>query len=159
MRVNLRAAGCALFILTLLATSQARAGPNVLTGKMSIYNDLLAGKWSCSADGSTYSATYAVVPGNALHGHLYSQHGSEDAYFGYNVGTHRYWTVNDDSSGATEAQTSADGVAYAGTLNDGNTTSKATNVFTIVNPRKWTVHAKGTASGKPFDLTATCVRA
>jgi hypothetical protein len=159
MRVNLRAAGCALFILTLLATSQARAGSNVLTGKMSIYNVLLAGTWSCSADGSTYSAVYAVAPGNALHGHLYSAHGSEDAYFGYNLATHRYWTVNDDSSGATETQTSSDGAAYTGTLNDGSATSKATNVFTIVNSRKWTVHAKGTAGGKPYDLTATCVRA
>jgi hypothetical protein len=157
--VNFRVAACALFVLTLLATSQARAETNALTGKMSMYNVLLAGTWSCSAGGSTYSAMYVVAPGNALHGHLSSQQGSEDAYFGYNAATHRYWTVNDDSNGATEAQTSADGVTYAGTLNDGTTTSKATNVFTIVNPRKWTVHASGTAGGKPYDLIATCVRA
>ncbi len=150
---------CGLFVSTLLAMARVEAAPTALTGKMSSYNYLLNGKWSCAAAGSTYYAAYAVAPGNALHGHLYSAQGSEDAYFGYNKATHQFWTTNVDSTGAIESQTSADGATYTGTLFDGKLTSKATNVFTMVSPREWTVHARGTAGGQPYDLVATCRRA
>jgi hypothetical protein len=53
--------------------------------------------------------------------------------------------VSEDSNGATESQTSADGATYGGTLDDGKTISKATNVFAMVSSRKWTVHARGAA--------------
>jgi hypothetical protein len=157
MPVNVRVSTCVLFALAVLTMARVDAAPSALTGKMSAYNYLLKGTWSCSGGGSTYSAAYAVAPGNALHGHLYSAQGSEDAYFGYRDATHRFWTVNVDSTGATESQTSADGVTYMGTLFDGKTTSKATNVFTMVSSRRWTVHARGTADGQPYDLIATCV--
>lgn len=157
MRVNFRVTNCALFVFALLTMARVDAAPSALTGKMSLYNYLLRGTWSCSGGGSTYFAAYAVAPGNALHGHLYSAQGSEDTYFGYKDAAHRFWTVNADSTGATESQTSADGVTYIGTLSNGKTTSKATNVLTMVNPRRWTVHARGTAGGQPYDLTVTCV--
>jgi hypothetical protein len=158
MPVKVRVATCALFVFALLIMARVDAAPSALTGKMSLYNYLPKGKWSCSGGGSTYFAVYAVVPGNALHGHLYSAQGSEDAYFGYKDATRRFWTVNVDSTGATESQTSADGVIYTGTLFDGKTTSKATNVFTMVNSRRWTVRARGTEGGRPYDLTVTCLR-
>ena len=149
---------CASFALALVAANPAGAASNPLAGKMSIYNPLLAGQWSCTAEGSTYSATYAVAPGNALHGHLFSAQGSEDAYFGYSSATQRYWRANADSTGATESQTSTDGIIYSGTLNDGKVSSRATSVFTIVNAKKWTVRARGIAGGKPYDFIATCQR-
>jgi hypothetical protein len=158
MPVNVRVVPGALFVLILLTMARVHAAPSVLTGKMSLYNYLLQGKWSCSGGGSTYFAVYTVAPGNALHGHLYSAQGSEDTYFGYRDATHRFWTVNVDSTGAIESQTSADGVTYTGTLFDGKTTSKATNQFTMVSSQRWTVHARGTAGGQPYDLIATCVR-
>lgn len=153
-----RVATCAVFIFALFAMVRAEAAPTTLTGKMSLYNYLLKGKWSCAAGGSTYFATYVVAPGNALHGHLYSAQGSEDAYYGYNAATHRFWAANVDSTGAIESQTSADAVTYSGTLFDGKTTSKATNVFTMVSPRRSTVRARGTAGGHPYDLIGTCDR-
>ena len=146
-----------MFVVALFGTVRADAAPNTLTAKMSRDSYLLAGK-SCSGGGATYFAEYSVAPGNALHGHLYSAQGSEDAYLGYNDAAHRYWTASVDSSGAIESQTSADGVTYTGTLFDGKTTSKATNVYTVVSSRRWTVHARGTAAGHPYDLIATCVR-
>ena len=156
--MNVRVATCALFVFALLTMARVDAAPSALTGKMSLYNYLLKGKWSCSASGSTYFAAYVVAPGNALHGHLYSAQGSEDAYFGYKDPTRRFWTVNVDSTGSIQSQTSADGAIYTGTLFDGKRTSKATNVFTMVSSRRWTVHARGTADGQPYDLIATCVR-
>jgi hypothetical protein len=89
---------------------------------------------------------------------LYSAQGSEDAYFGYDATAHRYWSVSADSNGATESQTSFDGVTYSGKLNDGKTTSDATNVITVVSPKQWTVHARGTAGGQAYDIVATCER-
>jgi hypothetical protein len=148
-----------LFISALLAMARVEAGPAALAGKMSLYNYLLNGKWNCTAAGSTYYAAYVVAPGNALHGHLYSAQGSEDAYFGYNKATHRFWTTSVDSTGAIGSQTSLDGASYSGTLFDGTSTSKARSLFTMVSPREWTIRARGTAGGQPYDLVATCRRA
>ncbi len=159
MPVNFRVATCSTFVFALLAMVHADAAPSTLTGKMGAYNYLLGRKWTCTGGGSTYFAAYTVAPGNALYGHLYSAQGSEDAYFGYRDATHRFWTVSVDSTGATSSQTSADGATYAGTLFDGKSTSKATNVFTKVDSRRWTVHARGSAGGQPYNLTAICVRA
>ncbi len=156
--MNVRVAVSKLLVFALLTMTGVDAAPTALTGKMSLYNYLLKGKWSCSGGGSTYSAEYAVAPGNALHGHLYSAQGSEDAYFGYKDTTHRFWTVSVDSTGAIESQNSKDGVSYTGTLFDGKTTSKATNVFTMVSSRRWTVQARGTVNGQPFNLIVTCGR-
>ncbi|HLI96738.1 MAG TPA: hypothetical protein VKT72_11720 [Candidatus Baltobacteraceae bacterium] len=83
---------------------------------------------------------------------------SEDAYFGYDAQRKLYWTDDADSTGATESQTSANGVTFAGTLNVGNTTSEATRVFTISSAHKWIVRARGSASGHPYDVTARCLR-
>lgn len=156
--MNVRVVTFALFVFGIVTIAQADAAPSALAGKMSVYNYLLEGKWSCSGGGGTYFAVYTVAPGNALHGHLYSEQGSEDAYFGYKDATRQFWTANADSTGATESQTSADGITYTGTLFDGSTTSKATNVYTMVNSRRWTVHARGTAGGQPYDLIVTCLR-
>ena len=156
--MNVRVVTCACLVLALFTSARVDAAPAALTAKMSRDNYLLAGKWSCSGGGGTYVADYSVAPGNSLHGHLYSAQGSEDEYLGYNDAAHRYWSASVDSSGAIESQTSADGVTYAGTLFDGKTTSKATNVYTEVSPRRWTVRARGTASGHPYDLVVTCMR-
>lgn len=156
--MNVRAATVAFFISVLVSTGPSNAASTALTGKMSLYNYLLGGTWNCKAGGSTYSAEYALAPGNTLHGHLYSAQGSEDAYFGFSDAAHRFWTVSADSNGATESQTSVDGVTYTGKLNDGKTTSNATNVIAMVSSRRWTVHAHGVAGGQPYDLVATCVR-
>jgi len=156
--VNVHAAAVAFCVSVLVATGPSDAASTVLTGKMSLYNYLLKGKWSCKGGGSAYSAEYVLAPGNKLHGHLYSAQGSEDAYFGYSDAAHRFWTVSADSNGATESQTSADGVTYTGKLNDGKMKSNATNLITMVSPRRWTVHARGTSDGQPYDLIATCER-
>jgi len=42
-----------------------------------------------------------------------SAQGSEDAYFGYKDATHRFWTVNVDSTWATASQMPADGARYS----------------------------------------------
>ena len=156
--MNIRAAAAAFFVSVLFAAGPSSAASTALTGKMSVYNYLLEGKWSCKGGGSAYSAEYAVAPGNRLHGHLYSAQGSEDAYFGYNDTAHRFWTVSADSNGASESQGSVDGVTYTGKLNDGKMTSNATNVITMVSSRRWTVRARGTEGGQPYDLVVTCVR-
>lgn len=155
--MNVRVATCALFALAFLVTAQVKAAPLPLTGKMSRYNDLL-GTWTCSGPGTTYFAEYSVVPRNGLHGHLYSAQGTADTYFGYKEATQRFWTVSIDSAGATESQTSADGVTYTGTLFDGMTTSPATSEFTLVSSRRWTVRDRGTLDGGPYDLIVTCLR-
>lgn len=146
------------FTLVGALLASAPAAGQTLTGKMAIYNDLLGAPWTCSMGPATYAAAYTVAPGNTLNGNLYSKDGTEDAYFGYDAQRKVYWTANADSTGATESQTSADGVTFVGTLNDGSTTSNATNVFTISSARKWVVHARGSASGHPYDVTATCLR-
>lgn len=153
-----RAAAAALFLSVLVASEPSNAASTALAGKMRSYNYLLTGKWSCRAAGSTYAAEYALGPGNTLHGHLYSAQGSEDAYFGYSDPAHRFWTVSADSNGATESQTSVDGVTYTGKVSDGKATSNATNVITEMSPRRWTMHARGTSGGQPYDLIATCER-
>jgi hypothetical protein len=147
----------ALTLLGALLASTTTDG-ETLTGTMAIYNDLLGARWTCSMGTATYFAAYTVAPGNTLHGHLYSKNGAEDAYFGYDAQRKRYWTGNADSTGATESQRSADGVTFVGILNDGATTSKATNVFTISSAHKWVVRARGSAGGHPYDVTATCLR-
>ncbi len=149
-----------LVVLSLLGTLLAATatGSEALTGKMAIYNDLLGPRWSCSVGKASYFVAYAVTPGNTLHGQLYSQEGTEDSYFGYDAKRKIYWTANADSTGATESQRSPDGVTFVGTLNDGTTTSKATNAFTIDGPKRWVVRARGTAGGHPYDVTATCLR-
>jgi hypothetical protein len=129
-----------------------------LTGKMAIFKDLLGARWTCTLGPATYFAAYTVAPGNTLHGHLYSKDSTEDAYFGYDAQRKLYWTDGADSTGATESQASADGLTFAGTLNDGMTTSRATRVFTISSAQKWVVRARGSAGGKPYDVTATCLR-
>lgn len=144
--------------LALLSASPAVAGAGELTGKMVAYSDLLGGPWTCSLGSSTYSAAYSLGPGNTLHGHLYSKDSSEDEYLGYDAQRKLYWIGSADSDGATESQTSADGVTFVGTLNDGGTNSKATNVYTITSTHKWVVRARGTAGGNPYDVLATCVR-
>jgi hypothetical protein len=156
--LNVRAATVAVCISLLVATGSSDAASSALIGKMSLFNYQLAGKWTCKGGGATYFAEYAVGPGNTLHGHLYSAQGSEDAYFGYSAASHRYWSVSADSNGATESQASADGVTYTGKLFDGKTTSNATNVITMVSPKRWTVRARGTASGQAYDFIAACDR-
>jgi hypothetical protein len=147
----------ALSLFGALLASTAAPG-ETLTGKMAIYNALLGAPWSCSVGPVSYSAAYTVAPGNVLHGELTAKDGTEDTYFGYDAKRSVYWTANADSTGATESQTSADGVTFGGAFNDGTSTSNATNVFTIEGPSKWTVHAQGSAGGHPFDVTATCLR-
>lgn len=133
-----------IIALTLVGALLANTatGGETLTGKMAIYTDLLGPRWTCTM-------------GN---GHLYSEDGTEDTYFGYDGQRKLYWTDNADSTGATESQKSADGVTFDGTLNDGSTTSKATNIFTISSAHKWAVRARGFAAGHPYDVTATCRR-
>ncbi len=147
----------ALTFLGALFASTA-SGAQTLTGKMVIYNDLLGARWTCTLGNVTYFAAYTIAPGNTLHGHLYSNDSTEDAYFGYDAQRELYWTDGADATGATESQTSANGVTFVGTLNDGITTSKATRVFTISSTHKWVVRARGAAGGKPYDVTATCLR-
>jgi len=101
--VNVRAAAVAFFVSVLVATGPSNAASTALTGKMSLYNYLLKGKWSCKAGSSAYSADYALEPGNTLHGHLYSAQGSEDAYFGYSDAAHRFRTVSADSTDPIES--------------------------------------------------------
>lgn len=141
---------------TLLASTAPGGGP--LTGKMAIFNDLLGARWTCSMGKATYFATYSAAAGNTLHGHLYSKDSMEDAYLGYDAHRKLYWTANADSTGATESQTSVDGVTFVGTLNDGTATSRATNIFTIDGAHKWIVRARGSAGGHPYDVTVTCLR-
>ena len=145
-----------LFLGALLASPAT--GDAMLTGKMAIYNDLLGARWTCAIGKITYFADYTVAPGNALHGHLSSNDGTEDTYVGYDTKHSVYWSDNADSTGATESQMSADVQTFVGTLNDGRTTSKATNVMTITSARKWVIRARGTAGGHPYDVTATCLR-
>ena len=129
----------------------------LLAGKMAAFNDLLGAKWTCTLGKFTYYAEYNVA-GSTLHGHLYSKGSSEDTYYGYDAQHKRYWIDSADSTGATESQTSTDGLTFVGTLFDGTTTSKATNIYTLSSPHKWIVRAKGSAGGSPYDVTATCVR-
>ncbi|HEX3370688.1 MAG TPA: hypothetical protein VHS56_14005 [Candidatus Cybelea sp.] len=156
--MNVRSAAAAFFVSLFVATVPANAASTALTGKMNLYNYLLKGKWSCKAGTSAYSAEYLLAPGDTLHGHLYSAQGSEDTYFGYNVAAHRYWTVSADSNGATESQTSVDGITYTGKLNDGKTLSNTTNIITMVSSKRWTIHARGAEGGQPYDLIVTCER-
>ena len=60
MLLNGRALVWALLFASALATSEAAAASSALTGKMSVYNYLLAGNWSCSASGSGYTAAYSA---------------------------------------------------------------------------------------------------
>ncbi|MGB8518890.1 MAG: hypothetical protein WCD38_01855 [Candidatus Tumulicola sp.] len=153
--------GAAAMIGTLaLAYAPAAAvGGETLTGKMAMYRDLLGAPWTCTLGTAKYFAAYSALPANTLHGHLYSKDSSEDAYFGYDAKRKLYWTDSADSNGATESQTSVDGVSFVGTLNNGGATSKSTNVYTIGNVHKWTVRARGSSAGQPYDVLATCVRA
>ncbi len=134
------------------------AGAGSFTAKMSIYNDLLGARWTCTLGTAKYFAAYDIGPGNTLHGHLYSQDSTEDAYYGYDARRKLYWTVSADSTGATESQTSFDGVTFLGTLSDGGTVSKATNVLVINGARKFVVRARGSAGGHPYNVTAPCMR-
>jgi hypothetical protein len=156
--LNVRTAAVAFCSALLVATGPSDAASTLLTGKMTLFNYQLAGRWTCKGGGATYFAEYGLGPGNTLHGHLYSAQGSEDTYFGYSAASHRYWSVSADSNGATESQASADGHTYTGKLYDGKTTSNATNVITMVNPERWTVRARGTAGGQAYDFIATCDR-
>jgi hypothetical protein len=141
---------------TLLASTST--GSTALTGKMAVFDDLLGPTWTCTLGTFKYFAAYAAGPGNTLHGHLYSPDSSEDTYFGYDAQRKLYWIDSADTTGATESQTSSDGMTFVGTLNDGGTISKATNTYTISSASKWLVHALGSAGGHPYDVTATCVR-
>lgn len=144
--------------LVLLACGRAAAGDSLLTGKMAMYNYLLSGSWTCTLGSATYFAKYNVESPNVLHGHLFSKGSSEDAYFGYDDKRAEFWTVNADSTGATESQWSPDGVTFTGTLNAEKVTANATNVITKQSDGKWMVAARGTSEGQPYDVTATCVR-
>ncbi len=144
--------------LALVYALPAVADGEMLTGKMAMYRDLLGAPWTCTLGTSKYVAAYSAMPANTLHGHLYSKDSSEDEYFGYDPKRKLYWTDSADSNGATESQTSLDGVTFVGTLNDGSATSKSTNVYTIGNTHKWTVRARGSSAGQPYDVSATCVR-
>ncbi len=147
----------ALSLVGVLLASTATGGGS-FTGKMTRYDDLLGTRWTCTIGTTTYFAAYTVGPGNTLYGHLYSKDSSEDAYYGYNPQRKLYWTASADSTGATESQTSVDGVTFLGTLNDGGAMSKATNVLMIRGAHKWVVRARGSAGGHPYDVTATCLR-
>jgi hypothetical protein len=138
-------------------SASAALGAETLTGKMAIYEDLLGTRWTCSLGTASYFAAFTAAAGT-LHGRLYSKDSTEDAYFGYDAARKLYWTDSADSTGATESQTSADGVTFVGTLNDGSTTSRATRVFTITSAHKWVVRARGSAGGHSYDVTATCLR-
>ena len=144
--------------LALAATLSTAAAGATVGGKMARYANWLGSPWTCTLGTATYFATYSVAPGNTIHGHFYSKEGSEDAYFGYDAKRKRYWAASADSNGETESQTSADGVTFAGTLNDGHGTSKASNAYTISSARKWVVRARGSADGHAYDVLATCVR-
>jgi hypothetical protein len=149
-----------IIALTLLGAllASTTTGSERLTGKMAIYNDLLGARWTCTLGTATYFAAYTAARGNTLHGHLYSKDQTEDEYFGYDAQRKLYWISSADSTGATESQTSVDGMTFVGTLNDGRTTTRATNIYTIHGAHKWVVHARGSAGGHAYDVTATCLR-
>ncbi|HTU80898.1 MAG TPA: hypothetical protein VMF61_02150 [Candidatus Acidoferrales bacterium] len=158
MRIFFRIAAPGVAILAFLFVLRV-AGDAAPTGTMAMYGNLPGAPWTCSLGGATYSAVYSAVPGsNTLHGHLYSKGSSEDEYLGYDPKLKLYWIVSADSNGATESQTSRDGVTFTGTLNDGGATTKAANTYTMSGAHKWTVRARGTAGGQPYDVLATCVR-
>ena len=158
MRVVVRI-GAALIVaaFAVIGALPVAAG-ETLTGKMAKYHDLLGAPWTCTLGTATYYAAYSIGPGNTLHGHLYSKDSSEDTYYGYDAQRKLYWIDSSDSTGSVMSQTSADGVTFVGTLNDGSATTKATNAYTISSAHKWTVRASGTAGGHPYDVTATCRR-
>jgi hypothetical protein len=130
----------------------------VLVGKMAIYNALLGARWTCTLGTVKYFAAYDVGPGNTLHGRLYGKDESEEEYFGYDAQLKRYWADGADTTGTTEAQTSTDGWTFIGTVNQGGTITKASRVFKITNAHTWSVIARGLAGGKPYEVTATCLR-
>ena len=143
--------------IVLLSLGRVDAAEGALTGKMTNYNALLGGEWTCSAMGATYYANFDVAPGNTLHGRLYSKNGSEDTYYGYDAKGKLYWIDDADSNGATEWLTSTDGLTYAGTLNSAGSITKASDVETL-GAKTWILRARGTAGGQPYDVTATCRR-
>ena len=148
-----------LAVIALLATLVAsNGGEEALTGQMAMYNNLLNGPWTCTMGSATYKAWYHASAGNTLHGNLWSNDSSEDEYAGYDAQRKVYWLASADTTGATESQTSADGVTYDGTINDGTKSSKATNIYTIDSAHKFTVQARGSMGGKPYDVTVTCTR-
>ena len=156
--VNVRVVAVAFFVSVLVATESSSAAPTVLTGKMSLYNYLLPGRWSCDGGGGTYSAEYVLAPGNMLHGHLSSAQGSEDAYFGYSDAARRFWTVGADPNGATESQTSVDGVTYTGKVNDGKMTSNAKERHCYGEQQAMDRARAWHGGGQPYDLIVTCER-
>ena len=161
--------GIAVFTVALLATfaSSARAGDG-LTGKMAMYDYLLAGPWSCAtkvpamqgkpAHTDQSAVRFEVVPGNVLHAHATASDYAGDDYYAFDSKSSTYWDGNLGSDGSHGYASSADGNTYTGQTWSGKTPSKITTTYTKVSPTSVKVHVATTMSGHAVTYESVCTR-
>lgn len=140
---------------------------DVLTGKMARFIHLLGGSWSCStsvapmngqpAHTDRSTATFEIVPGNALHNHLSSDDYSGDFYIGYTERTNEYWQTGADSLGMHAFLSSTDAVTYSGTSSMGPISVQDRITYARAGEDKVTAHEvlSGPRSQSVFDTVCT----
>ncbi len=152
---------------SLISVGTVRAQDNALAGKMAAFSYLLGGPWNCStnvpamgsrpAHTDQGSATFDVVPGNAVHNHVSTPTYSGDFYFGFSDRMNSYWQTDADNMGGHAFLTSTDGATYSGTASMGPMSMQDTVTYARVAPNKVTVHEviSGSAPQAVFDTVCT----
>ncbi len=157
----------ALALTAIASAGAARAADDALTGKMAPFSYLLGAPWNCStnvpamgsqpAHTDQGTATFDVVPGNAVHNHVSTPRYSGDFYFGLSDRMNSYWQTNADNMGGHAFLTSSDGRTYTGTASMGATSMQDTVTYNKVAPNRVTVHEviSGAAPQATFDTVCT----
>ena len=121
----------------------ANANTIQLTAKMSIFNNLLGKRWTCSNRGAGVASivTFEAVAGNVLHGHVagVSWVGSSDDYYGFTQSSQSYWETSADSLGSHTYAVSRKGFAYVGYVWSGVRSRKFQLIMKYSRPANLTV--------------------
>jgi hypothetical protein len=166
VRFSYNFVAAAIAVLGLASPGRAAAA-DALTDKMDIFNYTI-GTWTCTAKVPAMesrpaqtvevTATFEVVPGNAVHEHVAGPDYAGDVYIGYGKEGSVYWTASADNSGEHGAATSTDGKTFAGTRSFGPVTMSGRTEFTKVSAADFKIHEVVSGQTRQIVLDSECRR-
>lgn len=167
-RYGIVIAAASIGMLLLTGNGFAQTPTTALTGKMDMFNYLLGTTWRCQSrtvdtNGrvvrtSQTTATFDVVPPNALHVHLVSDTLTSDEYFGYVPDVGGYWSSIANSAGLSMTQASPDGVTFDGSTTLGSSKISLRSIYTKNDDTHASVRQISTVNGVQQDSSGTCTR-
>ena len=168
MRILLALIGAVTVLSFSAFSTPARASGGALTGKMAMFDYLLAGSWTCStkvpameghpAHTDQSTLRFDVAPDNVLHDHVSAADYASDDYYAFDPKSNMYWNGTLGSTGTHGYASSSDGNSYSGLSWAGKSPAKVTTTYTKVNANMVKAHVVTTVGLHEVTIDSVCTR-